>query len=121
MKFLKYTFIITALTVALFSCDKEETPDIGTAIPKITSIIATPDTIDFGGAFTTIVCTATGGGLSYLWDVDLGDIIPTDEKGVVQYSGSSCCVGLKEIKCTVTNSLGTVEETVNVFIREPNK
>lgn len=117
MKTIKYTIIVV---MALFwaSCEKE-TAQEGDTIPEITSIATSRDTINFGGDKTTITVIASGGNLQYTWDVDLGDIFPTGQEGVVEYSGSSCCIGLKTIKCTVSNSMGEVKSSIDVFILEP--
>lgn len=118
MKLFKYISLV--IIVAIFvNCEKEKSLMEGDSIPEIVSITASPDTINFGDDYSTIVCTATGGGLEYEWEVDLGDIFPTETPGTVQFSGSACCVGLKEIKCTVRNSLGEAKGSVEVFILEP--
>lgn len=118
MKILKI-YILVVLAFAIISCSNDDSLEGGETIPVIESITASKDTIDFGGDFTEIVCVATGGELVYTWDVDLGDIFPTEKEGVVRYSGASCCVGLKEIKCTVKNSMGEAHALVEVFILEP--
>ncbi len=116
--------LIILFSVLIWSCKKEsvvEEPDVVLTQPTIKSLSATKDTINFGGEDPTlIICDAEGGNLKYLWEVDLGDIIPQNEiASEVSFTGSLCCIGDKTIKCTVTNEKGSVEKTINVFIREP--
>ena len=74
----------------------------------------------YGGEDPAIItCEATGGNLSYLWEVDLGDIFPiTNDNSKVRFTGSSCCVGDKVIKCTVSNDKGSVSKEVHLTILE---
>ena len=82
-------------------------------IPVIENFFASRDTIEFGGDTTTLTIEASGGELQYLWDVDLGDLLPISDGHKALFSGSECCVGLKDIKCTVSNDKGEVEAIVN--------
>ncbi len=122
MKLLKYTFIIAALITVLFSCEKDDgitgDPE-NDKIPTITSMNAGRDTIKFGGDTTLIVCEAMGGSLNYLWEVDLGNLDPVGDGSTAIFSGGGCCVGMKTIKCKVSNSKGYIDGTADVFILEP--
>ncbi|MBI9033999.1 MAG: hypothetical protein JEZ03_05990 [Bacteroidales bacterium] len=125
MKGIKVLLAIVLLSsLMIWSCKKDEVvvdPGLEITSPKIVSLNATMDTINFGGTEPTVItCTAEGGGLTYLWEVDLGDIIPQNEAAsVINFTGSACCIGDKVIKCTVSNQKGSVEQTIKIYIREP--
>lgn len=119
----RFLICILFLSVALLSCKKDEAdPDPGQSItaPSIVELTSDRYEIRVGGEDPAVItCNATGGNLSYMWEVDLGDIFALNESGSqVRFTGSECCVGEKIIKCTVSNQLGSAEETItlNIFI-----
>ena len=111
------------MLVLLAGCSEESTsPDtnLETAAPQIVSLSAEKTQILFGGQDPAIItCSATGGNLKYVWEVDLGDIIPLNsDRSKVSFNGSACCVGEKVITCTVSNSLGSVSKSITITILE---
>jgi hypothetical protein len=119
-------FSILFALIILVSCSDTSSnndPTKETGIPTITSLTSDKPQIMYGGAdLATLTCVATGGNLTYKWEVDLGDIIPVkSDKSVVTFSGAACCVGEKVIKCTVSNSLGNISKELKVFIIEEIK
>ena len=119
MKKLAVIYICCAIGFGMTNCKKTEDIDAETTVPVIEKTFSFRDSIDFGGDTTMLVVIATGGNLNYLWDVDLGDILPMEDGHQAIFSGSECCVGQKNIKCTVSNDKGEVNATINVYIREP--
>ncbi|MDO9511166.1 MAG: hypothetical protein Q7J34_05370 [Bacteroidales bacterium] len=118
----KFFVLFIFLTVILFACSKDDkNPSSQLTKPKISSLISSKDTINYGGLEPAVLSvTASGGNLKYTWEVDLGDIIPENaDATVVHFTGSSCCVGKKYIFCTVSNEMGVDVDTVVVVIREP--
>ena len=120
----KLLFPLIALFMLGISCKKEaEAPDTGvvTNTPEIVSLKADKYEIKVGGEEPCIIeCEATGGNLSYVWEVDLGDIFPLNESGSqVRFTGSECCVGDKFITCTVSNDKGEVSESITIHIYIP--
>lgn len=112
-----------AIVVLAFSaCEKEpeveETPDNPLA-PKIVSITSDKSSIVSGPADpATITCTATGDNLSYLWEVDLGDIVVMDgsDGSIITFTAADCCEGDREVKCKVSNEHGTVKGSVTLHV-----
>ena len=112
------------IAITCISCKKESItsdPGVVTTFPKIIKLTADKYEIKVGGEDPAILtCEASGGNLSYVWEVDLGDIFALNEVGSqVRFTGSECCVGDKEITCTVSNELGSITETVTVHIFIP--
>lgn len=126
---MKYVLKLTALLVIIagisWSCKKKDDntadPGVVESAPVIDSISATKLEIEFGGKDpTTLTAHAQGGNLTYQWEVDLGDLIPLNEEASsVSYAGSACCIGDKEIKCTVTNTKGTNSKIILIKILDP--
>jgi hypothetical protein len=111
--------LIVLVLIACWSCEKATIVAEGDMFfPIIDSISVSKHIIEVGGADPSVMRVyATGGGLNFLWDVDLGDIIPQNaDASIVTFYGSPCCIGEKFIKCTVTNKMGSVEEIVNITI-----
>jgi len=120
----RITLVIFLITLAFVSCKKDtDTADPGvvTTLPQISALSADKSEIRVGGEDPAILtCEAIGGNLSYVWEVDLGDIFAINEDGSqVRFTGSECCVGDKVITCTVSNDKGSVTETVIVHIYIP--
>jgi putative hemolysin len=115
--------ILLLVIVSLAGCSKKSNPapDANTTFPQFISLTADKDSIQVGGADPAILtCMASGGNISYTWEVDLGDIFPLNEEGSqVRFTGSECCLGEKYIKCTIANDKGSIMDTVMVFIFIP--
>lgn len=122
LKKLTLLVMIISTMIVLYSCNGNEitdpNPDAQTTMPSIDSIIATKYVIEFGGSDpTTIAVYAKGGNLTYNWEVDLGDIVPQNaDASIIMFTGSPCCIGEKEIKCTVANDKGNVSEIIKINI-----
>ncbi len=113
-------FLLLVLVLGFSSCQKSDADqDTNLIQPRFVSLTADKDTILFGGGDPAILtCVATGSNLSYQWEVDLGDIFPMNPEGsVVRFTGSECCIGNKYIRCTISNELESVSDTVLVYIR----
>jgi hypothetical protein len=117
-------FLLPAFALILAACAKESSApnDAGveTGPPAIASITAEKTEILYGGNDPAILtCNATGGNLTYVWQVDLGDIIPLNAShSKVSFNGAACCVGEKTITCTVSNSKGSVSKSIVITILE---
>lgn len=123
MKINVIVVLIAFTVISLAGCTKKNNPapDASTTFPQFLSLTADKDSIKVGGADPAILtCVATGGNISYTWEVDLGDIFPLNEEGSqVRFTGSECCLGEKYIKCTIANDKGSVMDTVIVYIFIP--
>ena len=118
-----YSTLIVAFLAICIGCSQDTTgPDAGaeTGPPEIRSLTAEKMQILYGGQDPAIItCDATGGNLTYVWEVDLGDIIPLNStRSKVSFNGSACCVGEKIITCTVSNSKGSTSKTITITILE---
>ena len=120
---IKITLLSGLLFILFFvSCTKKtDNPVDNITFPVIESLTASKSTIQFGGSDPTVItCEATGGLLSYTWQVDLGDLIPmNNDKSIMQFTASECCLGNKFITCTVENSLGSITDTISIYIALP--
>jgi hypothetical protein len=114
------TFVFAIIGLAFFSsCDKEGTnSNLQTEMPAIDSLTTNSTRITYGGDDPAILkCFATGGGLNYIWEVDLGDLFVLNNEGSeVQFTASPCCIGEKTITCTVANDQGKVSESIAITI-----
>lgn len=122
MKLINGFLLVVVFSVLIAGCKKEEEVDEDQlSQPAIVSLTADKMQIEFGGADkTTITAQATGGDLTYTWSVDFGDIIPQNEEAsIVKFSGSACCIGNKEITCSVSNAKGEDSEIITILINEP--
>jgi|TARA_B110000879_G_C11151510_1_gene504847 hypothetical protein len=120
MRVFTYLFAIAGLLL-LGSCDKEDnTSDVTTELPAIDSLTTSMTIMQFGSTKPAVLnCFATGGDLTYIWEVDLGDLFVINDSGSqAQYSASPCCIGEKTINCTVSNNKGEVSKSIIVTITE---
>lgn len=123
MKFKSIKYIVALFAVFFtLSCSKDDTSVNTTddTAPSISSLTTDKSSITFGEDDpATITCSATGGNLKYVWQVDLGDIQPLNsDKSKIKFTGSACCVGDKIINCTVSNSKGSVTKSITLKILE---
>ena len=120
MKHILLTLIV--IVFAFSSCKKDKDAAVGTAVPVIESLTADKSEINTGGNDPAILtCVANGGGLEYLWEVDLGDIFPLNNEGSqVRFTGSPCCIGEKTLTCTVSNDRGSATKTIIIEILNPD-
>lgn len=106
----------------LNSCSKDSTTSGNETetMPVITNISADKTQILYGGSESAnLSCEATGGNLTYVWQVDLGDLVPQNSThSKVSFTGAACCVGDKIITCTVSNSKGSVSKSITIKILE---
>jgi len=111
--------LLSVVCLTFFSgCkDNEEMiSDANTTQPEIIKLSTSASEIAIAD-LAILTCEATGGNLQYTWEVYLGDIIPMNEVGSqVQYSGAECCVGEKEITCTVKNDKGEDQKMITITI-----
>lgn len=123
MRLLAIPILAMSLLIATVGCKKDagNEPDVVTVTPEIVSLSTDKEEIKFGGEDPAIItCEATGGNLSYQWEVDLGDIFVLNEDGSqVRFTGSECCIGEKIVKCTVSNDKGSVSKIIGINIYIP--
>ncbi len=115
--------LLSSLFLILLGCSEESTnpnTDAETSVPEIRSLTAEKTQILYGGQDPAVItCDATGGNLTYVWEVDLGDIIPMNaSRSKVSFNGSACCVGEKVITCTVSNAKGSASRSIVITILE---
>lgn len=115
--------LLSSLFLLLLGCSEESTNpnvDAETSAPEIRSLTAEKTQILYGGQDPAVItCDATGGNLTYVWEVDLGDIIPLNSsRSKVSFNGSACCVGEKVITCTVSNAKGSASKSIVITILE---
>lgn len=119
----KFTAVLLFASILFISCDEAETPvnSETNEVPKIDNLTTDKSKIVIGGDDpATITCEASGGNLEYLWEVDLGDIFPMNENSSkVRFTGSSCCIGEKTIKCTVRNNKGSDSKEIKINVLAP--
>lgn len=121
---MKHALTLLALVFVLAAgCSEESTApsgDVETGAPRITNLSAEKTQILYGGQDPAIIsCEASGGNLTYTWEVDLGDIIPLNAaRSKVSFNGTACCVGEKVITCTVSNSRGSDSKSIVITILE---
>lgn len=83
---------------------------------EIISMTADPEIIYVGSTSKVTIKTNMEEGLTYRWWASLGYIIGSGSE--VQYSASSCCVGVNSITCTVSDDNGNeVSKSVLVRVR----
>lgn len=117
------TVIIILIIITLTGCSEDKNPAQNTdteSMPVINTISTDKTKILYGGYDKAIIkCDATGGNLKYVWQVDIGDLIPLNkDRSEVSFKGSACCVGEKIITCTVSNSKGSVSQNIILDILE---
>ena len=120
MRTFTYLFVLAGLLI-LGSCDKEtKSYNSSNTAPAIDSLTTSMTEMSFGSSKPAILeCYATGGELTYIWVVDLGDLLIINDSGSqAQYSASPCCIGEKVISCTVSNNKGEVVDYIMVTITE---
>jgi hypothetical protein len=121
LKRFSYLFVIVSF-VLLASCEKDDTKDsdVLTEFPVIDSLTTSMVVMEFGSTIPAVLsCSATGGNLEYLWEVDLGELFVMNTSGSeAQYSASPCCIGEKVITCTVSNDKGSASESIFLMITE---
>jgi hypothetical protein len=114
---------IILMIITLTGCSDDKNPVQNTeteTMPVINTITSDKLFILFGGDDKAIIkCDATGGNLKYVWQVDIGDLIPLNkDRSEVSFKGSACCIGAKIITCTVSNSKGSVSQNIVLSILE---
>jgi len=120
MKAYTYLFAIVGILL-LGSCDEDKnTYNPNNTTPIVDSLTTSISVMSFGSTRAAVLdCYATGGELTYIWEVDLGDLFVINNSGSqAQYSASPCCIGEKIISCTVSNNKGEVVDYVSITITE---
>ena len=113
--------IATILLIFISSCEKEQRGSTSqTEAPVIDSMTTSKTQVKYGISEPAILkCYAKGNDLTYIWDVDFGDLFPINDEGSeVQFTASPCCMGEKKITCQVSNDGGKVTESITVTIVE---
>lgn len=118
---------VVSLVLAIFglaflsSCDKENTKDCSGENPTIISLTSDKEEIKFGATEPAIIkCeTPPDENLTYVWDVDFGDLFVINSDGSeVQFTASPCCMGEKIISCEVSNGHCKTTESIIITIIE---
>jgi len=120
MKAYTYMFALAGILL-LGSCDKDKTTfNPNNTVPTIDSLTTNMSIIEFGSTKPAVLnCAANGGELTYIWEVDLGDLFIINDSGSqAQYTASPCCIGEKVISCTVSNNKGELTESIMITIIE---
>ena len=120
MKAYTYLFALAGILL-LGSCVKEKnTFNANNTTPIVDSLTTSISVMPFGSTKPAVLnCYATGGDLTYIWEVDLGYLFIINDSGSqAQYSASPCCIGEKIISCTVSNNKGEVVDYVMITITE---
>ncbi len=118
------TLILLLVVLFVSACNTNETTQVDqsdeTSIPEIVSLTADKTEIPIGADTPSIIkCEAKGGSLTFLWEVDLGEIFPLNEDGSeIRFSGSTCCEGERVITCTVSNDKGNDAEKITIVVLE---
>lgn len=116
MKSIKLIFVFIILISFSFSCEKEKEVDI--VEPSINlaidSIIATKKTLEiWEECYITVY--AQGDELSFNWTTNHGSMTSVNSS-TVKYWGCPTCVGHNVVECMVTNSYGTVKDTIMLTV-----
>ena len=82
MRTFTYLFALTGLLL-LGSCDKDTNSyNASNTVPTIDSLTTSTTVMTFGSTKpATLECYATGGDLTYIWEVDLGDLFIINDSG----------------------------------------
>ncbi len=117
MKRIPIFLLFGLLTLSVMGC--KSSTDSSNQHPVITSLTASPDTVEVGGLSIVVVDVSEPDGdlLSYSWDCFPGDIIPTSNKNKVLFSPSSCCTGLNTVSVVIRDGRGgEVKYFVEIFV-----
>jgi len=111
---MKIGSILTAIilsSIILFTSCKKESLDENNSTPteaqiplEFTSLTTKSYTIALNTS-ANVDAVATGAGLTYSWQLDLGTLIGTGS--TVLFNG--CCTGIHNVTCTVTDEYGNSE------------
>lgn len=109
-------FFVITLVISLAACKKEEQkPNVQpSANLSLDSITTTKKHI---AVWEEILITAhaKGENLKYQWRTNHGSMLGRDS-ATVKYWGCNTCVGLNTVECTVTNSFGSVSDTIMIQV-----
>jgi hypothetical protein len=116
MKKRHFFILLTIMMFVASACEKEEqkpyvAPTVNLALDSITTtskhIIVWEEIL--------VTAHARGESLKYQWRTNHGSMIGKDSI-TVRYWGCPSCVGLNTIECVVTNSFGSVSDTIMVQV-----
>lgn len=115
----KLIYLILFATCAVLlsqSCDKqkEEPPVVPSVNLALDSITATKKHIVVWEEIIVRVY-ARGENLDYKWETSSGSMLPIDSV-TVRYWGCPSCVGKNIIQCSVSNTFGSVSDTIVVQV-----
>lgn len=112
-----FNFLFIAILVFCFAaCKKEEQkpvvePSVDLALDSITTtkrhIIVWEEIL--------ITAHARGENLNYQWRTNHGSMIGRDS-ATVRYWGCHSCIGLNTVECVITNSFGSVSDTIMIQV-----
>lgn len=111
---------LAALSILSTACDRTRPITASGDPPIISSLSASPATIQVGEAaqLTVVASDPLGGTLTYEWDAGLGDVFGTGAQ--VYYNAQWCCLGANDISVRVINESGGVAvATVRVTAYAP--
>lgn len=109
-------FLMAVLVVSFAACNKEEEktfvdPSVNLSLDSITTtkkhIVVWEEIL--------VTAHARGENLKYQWRTNHGSMIGRDSV-TVKYWGCHSCIGLNTIECVVTNSFGSVSDTIMVQV-----
>ena len=111
-----FGWIICILAITFSGCKKE-----GSYFPKTYEEENTSDVYSFSkievipdsiavGEFADVIATATGKNLTYTWWTSHGDLFGSGFH--IQAGAQPCCVGINQIKCTVSDGQHSETKTV---------
>jgi len=103
------TISILAVLLVFPSCKKENLDDnvttSGNQVPLVFTSLTTKSYTIALNASADVDAVATGSGLTYSWQLDLGTLIGSGS--TVLFNG--CCTGIHNVTCTVTDEYGNTE------------
>ncbi|HRY31583.1 MAG TPA: hypothetical protein P5531_01305 [Bacteroidales bacterium] len=117
-RYFSYLFLLLAAVLSGFSCSKHSDiiPENTSNEIKIDSIIPSArDLLVWQQCSITVY--ARGNDLEYNWKTDHGSMVGLDSVTVI-YWGCPSCIGTNTVKCTVSNSTGSVSDTIMLHVRK---
>ncbi|HBS86215.1 MAG: hypothetical protein A2W91_09410 [Bacteroidetes bacterium GWF2_38_335] len=105
--------LISVIFSVITSCKKEKEDEKISDEITIDSLVTDFYTVR---AYDTACITvyATGADLEYAWEADHGYI--TGAGTTIKYAAGECCVGTNTVKCTVSNTTGSVSDTIKINV-----
>ncbi len=116
MKVSAGSFFTGLMMLLLVSCNKHDdiTPANNSDAITIDSIVPSKRNLVVW-EISQITVYARGDELKYKWETDHGSMMGVDSTTVVYWACPSC-LGTNTVKCVVSNSTGSVSDTVQVHV-----